>query len=300
MKKGRANSGAVLLTVMVIITLSALIGTTVLFAADAQRGTAQLTVSQAQLRALAWSGVQASMAELASQRGALLDGKAPTLTKSWSLYEGGGTGSVRLAVIGPGEAQWTSENGRLDINVSTKEMLAKLPGMTDELAAKVIGARGQGFGSPEELARVEGLSPTLLLGSPGATSGTAAGESGTSGLLSMVTVFSFDPNFTETSGGEAELKVNPTLRSSLFLRNSDHIHWALQPRAGNLVERVSKLGDEAAMAEHLYLAALTRLPDEEEKAAFVAWMKKHGATNPSKAIGDFAWALFSSTEWFIN
>ena len=66
------------------------------------------------------------------------------------------------------------------------------------------------------------------------------------------------------------------------------------------MERIGKFGDEAAMVEHLYLAALTRLPDAEEKAAFSDWMKKHGSANPAKAIGDFAWALFSSTEWFVN
>ena len=99
---------------------------------------------------------------------------------------------------------------------------------------------------------------------------------------------------------EPEIKVNPTLRSSLFFRNSDHIHWALQPRAGNLIENISKLGDETAMVEQLYLAVLTRLPDEEEKTAFAGWMKMHGAANAPKAISDFAWALFSSTEWFVN
>lgn len=99
---------------------------------------------------------------------------------------------------------------------------------------------------------------------------------------------------------EPETKVNPTLRSSLFLRNSDHIHWALQPRAGNLIERVSRLSDESAMAEQLYLAVLTRLPDAEEKAAFSEWMKKRGDKNIASAVSDFAWALFSSTEWFVN
>ena len=44
---------------------------------------------------------------------------------------------------------------------------------------------------------------------------------------------------------------------------------------------------------------LTRLPDAEEVVAFTAWMEKH-AEDKDKAIGDFAWALCSSTEWFVN
>lgn len=98
---------------------------------------------------------------------------------------------------------------------------------------------------------------------------------------------------------EAELRVNPSLRSALFLRNGDHVHWALQPRAGNLVDRVMKLTSTDAMAEQLYLTILTRLPDAEEKKMLSSWMEKRAA-DKAKALGDFAWALFSSTEWFAN
>ena len=98
---------------------------------------------------------------------------------------------------------------------------------------------------------------------------------------------------------EAELLVSPTLRSSLFFRNGDQVQWALQPREGNLVERVTKLGNSAAMADELYAAILTRPPDADEKSAFEAWMEKHGAYK-ARALGDFTWALLSSTEFFVN
>ena len=98
---------------------------------------------------------------------------------------------------------------------------------------------------------------------------------------------------------EPELQVNPTLRSSLFLRNGDHVLWAVKPRAGNLVERVMKLPTPDAMAEELYLSILTRMPDAEEKTMFSTWMNKPGVEKAT-AVGDFAWALLSSTEWFVN
>jgi hypothetical protein len=98
---------------------------------------------------------------------------------------------------------------------------------------------------------------------------------------------------------EPELQVNPTLRSSLFLRNGDHVLWAVKLRAGNLVERAMKLPSPDAMAEELYLSILTRMPDAEEKAMFSTWMNKPGMEK-STAVGDFAWALLSSTEWFVN
>ncbi len=98
---------------------------------------------------------------------------------------------------------------------------------------------------------------------------------------------------------EAELHANPTLRSALFLRNGDPIRWALQPREGNLVDRVLKLPNTSAMADELYFNTLTRLPEAEEKLIFTEWMKKHDA-DKAKAVSDFAWALLSSTEWFVN
>jgi hypothetical protein len=98
---------------------------------------------------------------------------------------------------------------------------------------------------------------------------------------------------------EPELQPAPSLKSALFFRNSDHVHWALQPRAGNLIDRVQSLSDPAAMAEELYLSILTRRPDPEEHATFAAWMSKPGRGR-ARAIGDFAWALLSSAEWFVN
>lgn len=98
---------------------------------------------------------------------------------------------------------------------------------------------------------------------------------------------------------EPELQPAPSLRSALFFRNSDHVQWALRPREGNLMDRVMRLGDAGAIAEELYLAVLTRRPNADETAAFSAWLEKQGADR-AKATGDFAWALFSSSEWFVN
>jgi len=62
---------------------------------------------------------------------------------------------------------------------------------------------------------------------------------------------------------------------------------------------VLKLPTPEAMSEELYLSILTRMPDTDEKALFAEWMKRPGVEK-SVAVGDFAWALLSSTEWFVN
>lgn len=95
---------------------------------------------------------------------------------------------------------------------------------------------------------------------------------------------------------EPELAANPSLRSALFLRNSDHVQWALKPRAGNLIDRLAKLPEPS---EELYLTILTRLPDADETKQLHDWLAKHGS-NKTQALGDYAWALISSTEFFVN
>lgn len=233
--------GSVLLAVMMIIVLAALIGTSVLYAADAQRGSATLTLNQAQLRALAWSGVQAALAELHAQRESLMRGEGPVLTESWELFDGTVTGSVRLASMGPEGELAASEAARLDLNLATAAMLAKLPGVSEEAAAKVVAARGGGFGAAEELARVEGLATSTLV-EVGAEE-NAAESSPAPGLLSMTTVFSFDPNLTST--GEEKLNVSggwsDELREPLVQRVGSELATVIEP----LLAKAPKLAKES-------------------------------------------------------
>jgi hypothetical protein len=98
---------------------------------------------------------------------------------------------------------------------------------------------------------------------------------------------------------EPELTVNPTLKSALFLRNSEQVLWALKARPDNLVARLAATTDNAQVAEELYLSILTRLPSAEEKAEVAAWLEKRSADRP-RAVGDYAWALLSSAEFFCN
>lgn len=95
---------------------------------------------------------------------------------------------------------------------------------------------------------------------------------------------------------EPELGATPSLKSALFYRNSDHVQWALKPRQGNFIERLSKQADPV---DELYLTILTRLPDRDERAALQTWLEQRSASKP-RALADAAWALVSSTEFFVN
>ena len=98
---------------------------------------------------------------------------------------------------------------------------------------------------------------------------------------------------------EAELTVNPTLKAALFLRNNELVLWALQRRAGNLVDRLCALEDPVRVAETCYESIFSRQPTDEEKEAVAAYLKRHGASRES-ALGRFVWAMLSSIEFFTN
>ncbi len=98
---------------------------------------------------------------------------------------------------------------------------------------------------------------------------------------------------------EPELVVSPTLKAALFLRNNDQILWALQPRPGNLVARLSAMKEPAKIADELFHTILSRPPAPEETATVEKYLTKHTADR-EKALGHFAWAMLSSMEFFTN
>lgn len=182
-----SRRGSVLYAVLVVIAVGALACTTMIVRAEAQQATVRSGLERMRLRAVAWSGLQGVVAEMESQRGELLDGGAPLLTREWTVWESGGRrGVVRLLPYDSrGEELARSESVCLDVNLATPEMLAKLPGMDAALAGKVVAARGtRGLGSPEALGGA-GLSAGVLLGDE------AAGEEG---VLRYLTAFACDVN----------------------------------------------------------------------------------------------------------
>lgn len=211
--RSAARRGVVMLAVLVIVTLGALASTTVLVSVQGQRGRHASLLDRDQTRALAWSGVQAVMAELAEQRLSLLQGESPELTESFVLFTDGigRRGVVRLALLDEQGSVAVAEPSKLDVNHAPAEMLERLPGMNEALVEAIVAARP--FNSVGELVRVEGLSPALLYGEvdelrtledaqqdDGASATGGSGidassfETSDARLIDLLTVFSFDPN----------------------------------------------------------------------------------------------------------
>ncbi len=193
---GERRRAVVLLISLVVITIGALISTSVLYFAGAQSRAAQVGLRAGKSRSMAWSGVQAVMAELASQRDEMLQGASPSVTEYWSVIgENGETES-----LGPNQEQWgfrllrvrrsggvedggewvacDPEMGKLDANSATKDMLTKLPGVSAALADAIISARNERrFASVTEMLRVPGMTSSLLFEGAEESGGSETQES---------------------------------------------------------------------------------------------------------------------------
>lgn len=192
--------GTILLAVLLVISLSALAATTAMYLGEAAGEGARMSLKRTRSRAMAWSGVQAVMAELSDQRDKILDGENPQVTNQWQLFEESGRrGIVRLVALAKddaGQEQWIlSEAIKLDLNSATADMLGNIPGVSKELAAAIVFSRQQGYSSVEELVRVPGIKPELLWGqTDSAFNGGAHSDTTSETLHTLLSVLAFDPN----------------------------------------------------------------------------------------------------------
>jgi len=98
--------------------------------------------------------------------------------------------------------------------------------------------------------------------------------------------------------GQAE-NFQATLDQALFVANGKVLRAWLQPRAGNLADRLAKLKKADEVADELYLSVLTRRPSDEEKREIGNYLKTRG-DNRAAALQDLAWALLASAEFRFN
>lgn len=195
-----SRAGMVLLAVLVVIVLGALVGTIALESASTTTTNARLSFQSRTARAIAWSGLQGVMCEMESSRDRLLEGGEPTLTPEWNLFVDGATlGRVRLLPIGAPSTEATglepegplfeSEAAKINLNVATAEMLARLGGMGADAAASIRSlAQGSGFASVEDLRRA-GIDPA-----------DESGKFGGVALERLATAYSLDPEERSLEG----------------------------------------------------------------------------------------------------
>jgi len=240
MTRRSCHRGAVLFVVMGVVAGGALVGSTILLMADARRESSAASVGRIETRAIAWSGVQAVMSQLADQREQLLTGESPEIESELVLFESedGAMSVVRLIPIGPDGELFVPEAGKLDINHASPEMLAEISGITGTIAGRIAGAAP--YASVHDLIDIEGITPALLYGGgSGDTFGNADAA-----LVDRLTVFSFDPNVVAGFGDNEEY--TGTRRFNLNTQWSESFKDALDQRfddgAGDAIKQVLDRG----------------------------------------------------------
>ncbi len=98
------------------------------------------------------------------------------------------------------------------------------------------------------------------------------------------------------AAGQPQNEFFATIDQALFFSNGGEVRSWLAPGGGNLTERLLKIEDPAALAEEMYLAILSRLPEDSEKADVAAYLKAREKQR-NAAVQELAWALLTSTEF---
>lgn len=208
----KSRRSFVLIAVLVIVGASLLVATSLLFVAQTELAVSSGAGEAAQSRALAWSGLQAVMAQLGDQRSRILAGEMPRLGNEIVVYESTSRqGVARLLPVSgvSGDPTLIAEAGKLDVNRADAGTLAATTRLTPEAAQAVfdhVQSSGDRMRGIIELMRVPGgvvtaemlsgpLDELSVFGAVPASSSSAhdVAEPCVRGLNDVLTVFTAEP-----------------------------------------------------------------------------------------------------------
>lgn len=233
----KSQRGFTLIAVLVTMGSALLMGTSLLFMAQAEVAGSTGTGAAARSRALAWSGMEVLMNQLNEQRQAILDGETILLEDEYIIYETDSVlGVVRLLPIASGGERISFEAGKLDLNSVTADMLEATELVELDLAEEIIKYRDdelrRPFQSIAELLGVSGMTPQILYGpidemiqSEEAFDTTqdisldSSFDETPRGLADVVTVYSFGPSIQQS--GRLRINLNQEWSQELGRRIED-------------------------------------------------------------------------------
>jgi hypothetical protein len=99
--------------------------------------------------------------------------------------------------------------------------------------------------------------------------------------------------------GQPEQDFQATLEQILFVSNGGVLRSWVSPQAGNLAERLGRVAEPSAVAEEMYLCALSRRPAAEEVAELTAFLQARAQDRPA-ALQEWIWGLLASDEFRFN
>jgi hypothetical protein len=97
---------------------------------------------------------------------------------------------------------------------------------------------------------------------------------------------------------ECERADSASVSQVLHVLNSPQIHAKLDDDSGHLARLAGSQPDPGRIADELYLAFYSRLPNDEERTTIVAFVEK--SSERRKAVEDVAWSLMNTVEFLFN
>ncbi|HQR05488.1 MAG TPA: DUF1549 domain-containing protein [Gemmatales bacterium] len=91
-----------------------------------------------------------------------------------------------------------------------------------------------------------------------------------------------------------------TLEQSLFLKNGSVLRDWLSIRNANLMDRLTRMKDEAQITDDLFLSILTRLPSQEERTEVIKMLQAAPAAQRHTTLSELTWSLLTSVEFRFN
>jgi hypothetical protein len=101
-----------------------------------------------------------------------------------------------------------------------------------------------------------------------------------------------------TTACDCERGMEPGLIQKLYLLADPAVQTKVTAPRGRLRTVLARYADDNAALEELFLATVTRLPNETEREAFLA--HRQAQPNREAAFADVLWALVNTTEFILN
>lgn len=270
----RRSRGFVLIAVMVLIGAALLLAGSLIHLVRAEAAGAGASVHGEQSRGLAWSGIQAVMADLDDQRRAMLAGDPPRLDPQYIIFEEGESlGVVRLMPVGLRGDLLEPEAGKLDLNVVDASALERTLLVDPALAGAIIAHRDttlrRPFQSVAELLDVPGMTPEILYGAalgessisesggseplPGAVAmddaAIPAGQGSARGLADVVTVFAIEPALQ--MNGRKRINLNTPWSDELRRRLAERFNEDIANAVKSIIDQGTTFESDAKIIQVL-------------------------------------------------
>jgi len=101
-----------------------------------------------------------------------------------------------------------------------------------------------------------------------------------------------------TTACDCERTMEPALPQTLYRMTDSRILTKLRNNNGRLAQLLKTKKNDTEILDELFLATMTRLPNEEEKAAFIEHIKDE--KDRTSAFVDVLWALINTREFVLN